>query len=102
MPQPKGHEPFSRFWTVNWKVIFKTGSSIPAGTLFSRPRSQLFTSKEAADAFHDALIASADPTVGHPAPGTIQSVFEEDFRNQKAFIVDFVNEHCAFVQVSTL
>ena len=89
MPQPKGHEPFSRFWTVNYKVIFKLGQDLPKGYLFSRPRSVLFKSQE-------------DVVEGHPAPGTIQAPFEENFFNKKDFVLTFVNEHAAFVQVSTL
>ena len=100
MPQPKGHEPFSRFWTVNYKVIYQSGA-IPAGTFLQRPRSEIFKTKADADAFHDALISQAKVQAGSPAPGTIQTPFEEDFRNSKNFVLTFVNEHVAFVRVSS-
>jgi len=100
MPQPKGHEPFSRFWTVNYNVIFQSGA-IAAGTFLSRPRSVMFKTKADADAFHDALISLAKLQAGSPAPGTIQAPFEEDFFNKKDFVLTFVNEHVAFVRVSS-
>ena len=102
MPQPKGHEPFSRFWTVNYKVIFKLGQDLPKGYLFSRPRSVLFKSQADAEAFYAGLKSQEDVVEGHPAPGTIQAPFEENFFNKKDFVLTFVNEHIAFVQVSTL
>jgi hypothetical protein len=100
MPQPKGHSPFSRFWTVNYKVIFKS-AAIPADTLLARPRSEIFLTKSDAQAFYDGLKSQEASTVGHPAPGTIQAPFEEDFRNAKTFVQTFVNEHVAFVRVSS-
>ena len=100
MGQPKGHEPFSRFWTVNYKVIYQS-AAVAAGTLQSRPRSEIFKTKADADAFFDALKSAEASTVGHPAPGTIQAPFEEDFRNKKDFVLTFVNEHVAFVRVSS-
>jgi hypothetical protein len=100
MPQPKGHSPFSRFWTVNYKVIYES-AAISAGTFLARPRSVLFKTKADADAFHDALISAAKVSAGAPAPGTIQAPFEEDFRNSKDFVLTFVNEHVAFVRVSS-
>jgi hypothetical protein len=102
MPQPKGHEPFSRFWTVNYKVIYKLGNSLPSGYLFSRPRSVVFKSQADADAFYAGLKSQESVTEGHPAPGTIQTPFEENFFNKKDFVLTFVNEHIAFVQVATL
>ena len=102
MPQPKGYEPFCRLWTVNYKVIFKTGSDIPAGTFFSRPRSRILFTADDANFFFTALQAEAAVTVGAPAPGTIQTPFVEKFYNKKSFIKTFVEEHMAMVQVSTI
>lgn len=102
MPQPKGFEPFCRLWTVNYKVIFQTGGSIPAGTYFSRPRSHILLSADDANFFYAGLIAEQQVKTGYPAPGTIQQPFVENFYNKKSFIKTYVEEHMAFVQVSTL
>jgi hypothetical protein len=83
-------------------VIYQLGNSLPAGTLFSRPRSAVFKTQADADAFYSGLVSQEAPTVGHPAPGTIQRPFEENFFNRKDFVLTFVNEHIAFVQVATL
>jgi hypothetical protein len=100
MPQPKGHEPFSRFWTVNYNVIFQSGG-ISAGTFLSRPRSVIFKTKADADAFYASLKSAEAVTVGHPAPGTVQAPFVEQFFNKKNFVLTFVNEHVAYVRVSS-
>ena len=100
MPQAKGVEPFSRLWTVTYKVVNQS-HAIAEGQLINRPRTVVFVSKEAADAFYAGLIANQGTTAGHPANGTIQAPFVEKFFNRKTFITAFVNEHVAMVQISS-
>jgi hypothetical protein len=100
MPQHKGVEPFSRFWTTRYSIVYQT-SGIPAGTKFYRPRVAIWGSKADADAFFDALKSRESTDVGHPAPGTIQTPFLENYFNKKAFIITFVNEHAEMVYVGS-
>jgi hypothetical protein len=90
MPQPKGFEPFTRTYTVTWNVLVKAGSA-PAGSIISRPRIQIFTSKADADAWYDSLNATAKYAAGYPQAGSISAPLLEKFYNKKTFIYQFLN-----------
>lgn len=100
MPQPKGYEPFTRIWTLNYKVIVQV-HAIAEGTFLSRPRTLIYTSLEDAQITAQSLNSLAKVQAGYPAPGTIQQPFVEKFYNKRSFIKTFVQEHCDMLNTSS-
>jgi len=100
MPQPKGVEPYSRYWTVAWRANVAS-HAITEGQLISRPRAAVFGTKAEADAFYAGLISAAAIAAGHPAPGTILQPLLEKFFNRKSFVTVFVNEHIESMYTSS-
>jgi len=87
MAQPRGHEPFSRFWVVQWGVQSSDASKLQRYF----PRVQVFSTKEGADAkvaFLKSICGFGQFKVGC---GTISSYGPNEFFNKKAFIELFVS-----------
>jgi hypothetical protein len=100
MPQPKGYEPYTRIWTINYRVIVQS-HAIAEGTFLSRPRVLIYTDVESAQATYQSLVQTAQVKAGYPAPGTIQQPFLETYRNSRVNLRTFIQEHCDMLNTSS-
>jgi hypothetical protein len=102
MPAHKGVEPFSRFWTLQWRVVstFDGSTAAKSPARNNRPRMAIFGSEAEANAAHDELLNNLGFTAGKVAHGTVDQVQLAIFRNRKFNVEQFIGGFIATIFVA--